>query len=109
MPRVTFHRDGRAYHGEVAENTNLVGLCVEMIVKTANGEVMIPFVKAIVPSVDVKAGIITITPPPGLLEELPDEPESEPEDTPSPDDAAADAAPDSDEPATTPTPDGQGA
>ena len=24
MPRVTFHRDGRAYHGEVAENTNLV-------------------------------------------------------------------------------------
>lgn len=75
-----------------------------LIVKTANGEVMIPFVKAIVPSVDVKAGIITITPPPGLLEELPEEPDTDEPDTDEPD-----AASDSDEPATTPTPDGQDA
>jgi 16S rRNA processing protein RimM len=61
--------------------------------------VMIPFVKAIVPSVDVAAGIITITPPPGLLEELPDEPDT--------DEPVAD--PDTSEPAATPTPDGQDA
>ena len=46
-----------------------------LIVKTPNGEVMVPFVKAIVPSVDVKAGIVTITPPAGLFEALPDEPD----------------------------------
>ena len=45
-----------------------------LIVKTPTGDVMIPFVKAIVPSVDVKNGIVTITPPPGLLEELPEDP-----------------------------------
>ena len=44
-----------------------------LIVKTPTGDVMIPFVKAIVPSVDVKNGLITITPPPGLLEELPED------------------------------------
>ena len=46
-----------------------------LIVKTPGGDVMIPFVKAIVPVVDVKAGTVTITPPPGLLEELPEEPD----------------------------------
>ncbi|WP_241980350.1 ribosome maturation factor RimM [Cryobacterium glaciale] len=45
-----------------------------LIVKTPTGDVMIPFVKAIVPSVDVKNGLVTITPPPGLLEELPEDP-----------------------------------
>ena len=44
-----------------------------LIVKTPTGDVMIPFVKAIVPSVDVKNGLVTITPPPGLLEELPED------------------------------------
>ena len=48
-----------------------------LIVKTPAGEVMIPFVKAIVPSVDIKTGIVTITPPPGLLEELPEEPDED--------------------------------
>lgn len=46
-----------------------------LIVKTPDGEIMVPFVKAIVPSVDVKAGVVTVTPPPGLFEELPDEPD----------------------------------
>jgi 16S rRNA processing protein RimM len=57
-----------------------------LIVKTPSGEVMVPFVKAIVPTVDVKAGIVTVTPPTGLFEELPPEaePESEPEAEPSP-------------------------
>jgi 16S rRNA processing protein RimM len=44
-----------------------------LIVKTPNGDVMVPFVKAIVPTVDVKAGIVTVTPPLGLFEELPAE------------------------------------
>jgi 16S rRNA processing protein RimM len=40
-------------------------------VSTESGEVLVPFVKAIVPSVDVAGGTITVTPPPGLFEELP--------------------------------------
>ncbi|WP_241973383.1 MULTISPECIES: ribosome maturation factor RimM [unclassified Cryobacterium] len=48
-----------------------------LIVKTPAAEVMIPFVKAIVPSVDIATGIVTITPPPGLLEELPEEPDDD--------------------------------
>jgi 16S rRNA processing protein RimM len=49
-----------------------------LIVKTPAGEVMVPFVKAIVPSVDLAAGVVTVTPPAGLFEELPDEPDDEP-------------------------------
>jgi len=45
-----------------------------IIVKTPNGEVMVPFVKAIVASVDIEAGVVTVTPPNGLFEELPEEP-----------------------------------
>ncbi|MEV7630970.1 ribosome maturation factor RimM [Microbacterium sp. NPDC089318] len=42
-----------------------------LIVKTDSGDVMVPFVEAIVPTVDVAAGRIVVTPPPGLFEELP--------------------------------------
>lgn len=48
-----------------------------IIVKTPNGEVMVPFVKAIVASVDLEAGVVTVTPPNGLFEELPEEPAEE--------------------------------
>jgi len=44
-----------------------------LAVKTEAGEVLVPFVKAIVPTVDIAAGIVTVTPPAGLLEELPDD------------------------------------
>jgi len=45
-----------------------------LLVTTESGaEVLVPFVKAFVPAVDVKAGVVTVTPPPGLFEELPDE------------------------------------
>jgi 16S rRNA processing protein RimM len=44
-----------------------------LTVKTADGEVFVPFVKAIVPAVDIKAGTITVKPPPGLFEQLPDD------------------------------------
>jgi 16S rRNA processing protein RimM len=47
-------------------------------VTTDAGEVLVPFVKAIVPSVDITAGTLTVTPPAGLFEELPDEPDDEP-------------------------------
>jgi 16S rRNA processing protein RimM len=48
-----------------------------LTVKTDAGDVLVPFVKAIVPAVDIAAGTITVTPPPGLFEQLPDdEPES---------------------------------
>jgi 16S rRNA processing protein RimM len=39
-----------------------------LVVKTPDaGEVMIPFVKAIVPEVDLESGVVTIDPPEGLL------------------------------------------
>jgi 16S rRNA processing protein RimM len=34
---------------------------------SGSGEILIPFVKDIVPEVDVASGVIVITPPPGLL------------------------------------------
>jgi 16S rRNA processing protein RimM len=44
-----------------------------LTVTTPSGDVLVPFVKAIVPAVDVKAGTLTVTPPVGLFEELPDD------------------------------------
>ncbi|HWU48007.1 MAG TPA: ribosome maturation factor RimM [Humibacter sp.] len=44
-----------------------------LAIKTPTGEVLVPFVKAIVPEVDVKAGTVILTPPVGLFEELPEE------------------------------------
>jgi 16S rRNA processing protein RimM len=41
-----------------------------LIIKTADGEVLLPFVKDFVPRVDVAAGLIEITPPGGLFEEI---------------------------------------
>ena len=42
-----------------------------LIVKTDGDDVMVPFVEAIVPTVDIPAGRIVVTPPSGLFEELP--------------------------------------
>ncbi|HEU4808542.1 MAG TPA: ribosome maturation factor RimM [Homoserinimonas sp.] len=53
-------------------------------VATDAGEVLVPFVKAIVPAVDIKAGTLTVTPPPGLFEELPEEPDEGPDSTEAP-------------------------
>ena len=60
-----------------------------LVVKTPTGEVMVPFVKAIVPSVDLAAGVVTVTPPTGLFEELPDDDDA----PPAPPAAAPPAAP----------------
>lgn len=62
----------------------------------AEGEILVPFVSAIVPVVDVTGGTVTVTPPAGLFEELPgddaddERPHHEREDEDA--DAAADAA-----------------
>lgn len=37
----------------------------------ADSDIMVPFVSAIVPTVDLKAGRVVVTPPAGLFEELP--------------------------------------
>ncbi len=44
-----------------------------LAIATDGGEVLVPFVAALVPAVDVEAGTVTLTPPPGLFEELPDD------------------------------------
>ncbi|QDZ14093.1 ribosome maturation factor RimM [Humibacter ginsenosidimutans] len=48
-----------------------------LAVKTGHGEVLVPFVSAIVPEVDLKAGTVTVTPPPGLFEDIPDDDEGD--------------------------------
>ena len=48
-----------------------------LVVRTADGEVLVPFVTAIVPEVDIAAGTVTLTPPAGLFEELPEDDEAD--------------------------------
>lgn len=51
-----------------------------LIVRTSDDrEVLVPFVKAIVPVVDPAAGRIVVTPPDGLFEDLPDDQDPEPD------------------------------
>jgi 16S rRNA processing protein RimM len=59
-----------------------------LVVKVDDREVLIPFVRALVPEVDVEAGRVVVTPPEGLFETLPEDRE----DTRGP--AAADATDD---------------
>lgn len=40
-----------------------------LAVTTASGTVLVPFVEAIVPSVDIEAGVVRVTPPAGLFED----------------------------------------
>lgn len=63
-----------------------------LIVEHRGEEVMVPFVKAIVPEVDLRAGRITVTPPPGLFEEL----EAADDETTAPATSGGDAAADDD-------------
>ena len=44
-------------------------------------ELLVPFVAAIVPEVDIEAGRVVVTPPPGLFEDLPGDDEPEPAST----------------------------
>lgn len=47
-----------------------------LIVRSGDQDIMVPFVEAIVPTVDVAAGRVIVTPPAGLFEDLPDSSES---------------------------------
>lgn len=49
-----------------------------LVVSTGDDEVLVPFVAAIVPEVDVEGGRVVVTPPAGLFEELPDADEPAP-------------------------------
>ena len=41
-----------------------------LVIKTAETEVLLPFVKSFVPKVDIQAGVIEVTPPGGLFEQI---------------------------------------
>lgn len=85
-------RDGERI-GEVTHVDHLPAQDL-LIVKSRGREVMVPFVSAIVPEVDIEAGTLTVTPPPGLFEELPEEPaHAERTDAAGADEVAPDAAP----------------
>jgi 16S rRNA processing protein RimM len=64
-------RDGKQV-GEVIRVDHLPAQDL-LAVETASGEVLVPFVKAFVPEVDIKAGTLTVTPPGGLFESLDDD------------------------------------
>ncbi|MFD5600928.1 ribosome maturation factor RimM [Leucobacter sp. NPDC058333] len=59
-----------------------------LVVTTPQGSVLVPFVEAIVPSVDLEAGVVHMTPPAGLF----DESEAESDGTNLPHSAAGDDA-----------------
>lgn len=54
-----------------------------LTVATASGDVLVPFVKAIVTAVDVTAGTLTVDPPLGLFEEIADDEPEAPAATPA--------------------------
>lgn len=60
-------RDG-AVVGKVLRVDHMPAQDLLAIDTPSGGEVLVPFVKAFVPEVDLKAGQITITPPLGLFE-----------------------------------------
>lgn len=53
--------------GEVAEVIHLPGQELLAVRRVDGGEVLVPFVTAIVPKVDLDAGEVVVDPPPGLL------------------------------------------
>lgn len=64
-------RDGEAI-GEVTRVDHMPAQDL-LAIETATGEVLLPFIKAFVPVVDMTMREITITPPGGLFEELPED------------------------------------
>ena len=53
--------------GEVADVRHGAGQDL-LVIETAKGEVLVPFVSAIVPEIDLAAGSLTIADRPGLLD-----------------------------------------
>ena len=59
--------------GELAEVLHLPGQDVLAVRRPDGTEVLVPFVAAMVPTVDLDAGEVLLDPPPGLLADLPDD------------------------------------
>ncbi|SFI28459.1 MULTISPECIES: ribosome maturation factor RimM [Microbacterium] len=79
-------RDG-AVVGRVARVDHLPAQDMLIVAPTGrDGEILVPFVKAIVPEVDLAAGRVTVTPPAGLFEELPDDEDTAPAEEPADED-----------------------
>jgi 16S rRNA processing protein RimM len=74
-------RDGQTV-GRVARVDHMPAQDLLVITAADDREVLVPFVKAIVPEVDVAAGRLIVTPPAGLFEELPSDEDDAPRDTP---------------------------
>ncbi|MDM7890505.1 ribosome maturation factor RimM [Curtobacterium sp. RHCKG28] len=55
--------------GTVARVDHLPAQDLLAVDTPSRGEVLVPFVSAIVPTVDIEAGTVTVTPPTGLFEE----------------------------------------
>lgn len=61
--------DGETQHlGKITEVQHFPAQDL-LTVATDHGNVLVPFVEEIVPSVDLEAGIVTMTPPPGLFDD----------------------------------------
>ncbi|MBH0109285.1 ribosome maturation factor RimM [Salinibacterium sp. NG22] len=73
---LTVIRDGKKV-GTLAQVDHFPGQDL-LTVTTDNGDVLVPFVKSIVASVDVEAGEMVVTPPPGLFEEIAEDASEEP-------------------------------
>jgi len=57
--------------GELAEVLHLPGQDVLAVRRPDGTEALVPFVAAMVPSVDLEAGMVLVDPPPGLLTDVP--------------------------------------
>lgn len=64
-------RDGKEV-GKIARLEHLPAQDL-LVVETDNGEVLVPFVGAIVPTVDLDKGFVVVTPPLGLFEPAPED------------------------------------
>jgi 16S rRNA processing protein RimM len=64
---------GGAYVGTVADVLHLPGQDVLAVRRPGGVEVLVPFVAAIVPEVDLPGRRVVLDPPPGLIEDLPED------------------------------------
>jgi 16S rRNA processing protein RimM len=88
-------RDG-AVIGRVVRVDHFPAQDLLIVRPTGRGEdadVLVPFVSAIVPEVDIDGGRVVVTPPAGLFEELPGEDDTPREETASEDPDASDGEP----------------
>ena len=59
--------------GELVEVLHLPGHDVLSVRRPDGGEVLVPFIAAMVPTVDLGEGVVLVDPPPGLLHDVPED------------------------------------